>query len=85
MLANPLFYRPPPDLLTGGGEQSLGIFLISHDIHDVYDLSDRFSVLKNGRNVGTVGRDHVTKDELLGMVIMGNQPAALADRAAPAG
>jgi ABC-type sugar transport system ATPase subunit len=31
----------------------IGIFLISHDIHDVFDLADRICVMKNGRIVGT--------------------------------
>jgi D-xylose transport system ATP-binding protein len=32
----------------------IGIFLISHDIHDVYDLADRVSVMYHGRIVDTV-------------------------------
>ena len=38
----------------------IGIFLISHDIHDVFDLADRVCVMKNGQVVGTAqhsGRD----------------------------
>ena len=31
----------------------IGIFLISHDIHDVFDLADRVCVMKNGSMVGT--------------------------------
>ena len=31
----------------------IGIFLISHDIHDVFDLADRVCVMKNGQVVGT--------------------------------
>ena len=30
----------------------IGIFLISHDIHDVFDLADRVTVMKNGQIVG---------------------------------
>ena len=33
--------------------EGIGIFLISHDIHDVFDLADRVCVMKNGRVVGT--------------------------------
>ena len=33
--------------------EGIGIFLISHDIHDVFDLADRVAVMKNGRIVGT--------------------------------
>ena len=54
--------------------EGIGIFLISHDIHDVFDLSDRVSVMKNGKLVGTVTVDVVTKDEVLGMIILGKCP-----------
>ena len=35
--------------------EGIGIFLISHDIHDVFDLADRVTVMKNGQVVGTGG------------------------------
>ena len=47
-------------------DEGIGIFLISHDIHDVFDLSDRISVMLQGKLVGTVNKDDVTKDEVLG-------------------
>ena len=52
----------------------IGIFLISHDIHDVFDLADRVCVMKNGRVVGTAKTSDVTKDEVLGMIILGKCP-----------
>ena len=52
----------------------IGIFLISHDIHDVFDLADRVSVMKNGQVVGTARTRDVTKDEVLGMIILGKCP-----------
>ncbi|MEP2783457.1 MAG: ATP-binding cassette domain-containing protein [Pseudoruegeria sp.] len=54
--------------------EGIGIFLISHDIHDVMELCDRASVMKNGKLVGTVDVDSVTDDELLGMIILGKHP-----------
>jgi D-xylose transport system ATP-binding protein len=53
----------------------IGIFLISHDIHDVFDLADRVAVMKNGRLVGTGRCADLTKDEVLGMIILGKCPA----------
>ena len=53
----------------------IGIFLISHDIHDVFDLADRICVMKNGRVVGTARVADVTKDEVLGMIVLGKCPA----------
>lgn len=52
----------------------IGIFLISHDIHDVFDLADRVVVMKNGQVVGEARTSEVTKDEVLGMIIMGKVP-----------
>ena len=52
----------------------IGIFLISHDIHDVFDLADRVCVMKNGQVVGTANTSDVTKDEVLGMIILGKCP-----------
>ena len=55
-------------------KEGIGIFLISHDIHDVFDLADRVSVMKNGQVVGQARTEDVTKDEVLGMIIMGKVP-----------
>jgi len=60
--------------------QGIGIFLISHDIHDVMQLCDRASVMKNGKLVGTVDVADVTDDDLLGMIILGKQPGNSADQ-----
>ncbi|MCJ7725609.1 MAG: ATP-binding cassette domain-containing protein [Acidimicrobiia bacterium] len=55
----------------------IGIFLISHDIHGVFDLADRISVMLQGKLVGTVNKADVTKDEVLAMIIMGKVPGTL--------
>jgi D-xylose transport system ATP-binding protein len=57
--------------------EGIGIFLISHDIHDVFDLADRISVMLHGRLVGTVNKAEVTTDEVLAMIIMGKQPGEI--------
>jgi D-xylose transport system ATP-binding protein len=54
--------------------EGIGIFLISHDIHDVMELCDRVSVMKNGKMVGTVRVEDVTDDEILAMIILGKNP-----------
>jgi D-xylose transport system ATP-binding protein len=55
-------------------EEGLGIFLISHDIHDVFDLADRISVMLQGKLVGTVNKSEVTQDQVLAMIIAGKKP-----------
>ena len=62
------------DLIKELKAQGIGIFLISHDIHDVFDLADRVVVMKNGQVVGTARTADVTKDEVLGMIILGKVP-----------
>ena len=62
------------DLITQLKAEGIGIFLISHDIHDVFDLADRISVMLQGRLVGTVNKADVSKDEVLAMIIAGKQP-----------
>ncbi|MGH8951230.1 MAG: ATP-binding cassette domain-containing protein [Acidimicrobiia bacterium] len=54
--------------------EGIGIIMISHDIHDVFDLADRISVMLQGKLVGTVNKDEVTMDEVLGMIIIGKLP-----------
>ena len=58
----------------------IGIFLISHDIHDVFDLSDRISVMYHGRIVDTVDKAKVTADDVLGMIILGKKPEEVTEK-----
>ncbi len=62
------------DLVLQLKSEGIGIFLISHDIHDVFDLSDRISVMLQSRLVGTDRPQEVTKDEVLAMIIAGKLP-----------
>lgn len=64
------------DLIKKLKEDGIGIFLISHDIEDVFDLADRVAVMKNGKMVGSAYTKDVSKDEVLGMIILGNCPNA---------
>jgi len=62
------------DLIRQLKAEGLGIFLISHDIHDVFDLSDRISVMYHGKIVDTVDKASVTPDDVLAMIILGKKP-----------
>jgi D-xylose transport system ATP-binding protein len=59
------------DLVRRLKAQGVAIFLITHDMPDVFGLSDRLAVMKNGRVVGTYRTTDVTEDEVLGMIIGG--------------
>jgi D-xylose transport system ATP-binding protein len=68
------------DLIKRLKSEGIGIFLISHDIHDVFDLADRISVMLHGKLVGTVNKADVTTDEVLAMIIMGKLPTEVTQR-----
>ena len=60
--------------------EGIGIFLVSHDIHDVFDLSDRICIMYHGRVVATVKPSEVTSDEVLGMLILGKRPGEVTEQ-----
>jgi D-xylose transport system ATP-binding protein len=68
--------RMVAELIEELKRQGIGILLIDHDIHQVKELCDRASVMKNGRLVGTVKVDEVSEDDILGMIILGKNPGA---------
>ncbi len=71
------------DLVRKLKVQGVGIFLISHDMPDVFSLSDRLSVMKNGRTVGTYRTADVSEDEVLGMIIAGKKVTRVAESLGP--
>jgi D-xylose transport system ATP-binding protein len=72
--------RMVKDIIRGLKRDGIGIFLVSHEMRDVFDVCDRLVVLKNGKLVGTTRVSDVTEDDVLGMIILGKRPAARADR-----
>jgi D-xylose transport system ATP-binding protein len=64
--------------------EGIGIFLISHDIHDVFDLADRIAVMATGKLVGMVEKVSVSKDDVLGMIILGKPPGEVTEAEAAA-
>ena len=67
------------DLIKTLEHEGIGIFLISHDIHDVFDLSHRIAVMYHGKIVDIVNREDVTADDVLGMIIMGKLPGEVTE------
>lgn len=60
--------------------QGIGIFLVSHDMHDVFDLCDRVMVMNKGKNVGFYDISDVNKDDVLSLIIKGELPMGWAPR-----
>ena len=50
--------------------------MISHDIHDVFDISDRVAVMAGGRIIGIRRTDEVGKGQVFAMIIPGREPEA---------
>lgn len=52
-------------------KQGIGIIWISHDIHEVYNFTDRITILHGGENVVTAPTKDFTEDEIVSMIISG--------------
>jgi len=77
--------RMVKDMIRGLKQDGLGIFLVSHEMRDVFDVCDRIVVLKNGKLVGSTRVSEVTEEDVLGMIILGKSPAARAETGARPG
>ncbi len=53
------------DLIGKLKERKLAIIYISHHLDEVIELSDRISVLRNGKKVITLDNDNITEDQLI--------------------
>ena len=50
-------------------ERGLAIIFISHRLGEVFEISDKITVLKDGKLVGTVNTDQVTSEEIVSMMV----------------
>lgn len=53
-------------------ERGMAILLVSHDLHSVFDLSDRIVVMRSGRVAAVASTSEVTRDQVLGWMIAGD-------------
>jgi D-xylose transport system ATP-binding protein len=52
-------------------EQGLGVVIISHNLHDVFETANRITVLRLGRNVGVFERATTTQEEVVHAITAG--------------
>jgi D-xylose transport system ATP-binding protein len=52
-------------------EQGLSVVLISHNLHDIFAVADRITVLRLGRNVGVYERAATTQQEVVHAITAG--------------
>jgi D-xylose transport system ATP-binding protein len=53
------------------GEQGLGVVIISHNLHDVFETADRITVLRLGRNVGVFERRTTSQQAIVEAITAG--------------
>jgi D-xylose transport system ATP-binding protein len=53
------------------GEQGLAVILISHNLHDIFEVADRITVLRLGRNAGLYDRASTTQQEVVHAITAG--------------
>jgi D-xylose transport system ATP-binding protein len=59
------------DLVKRLGEQGLGVVLVSHNLHDVFEVADRITVLRLGRDVGVYERAQTTQQAIVEAITAG--------------
>ena len=59
------------ELVRRLGEQGLAVVIISHNLHDVFEVADRITVLRLGRNVGVYERRQTTQQEIVSAITAG--------------
>src|SRR5438045_566041 len=52
-------------------EQGLAVVLISHNLHDVFEVANRITVLRLGRTVGVYERDKTTQEKVVHAITAG--------------
>jgi D-xylose transport system ATP-binding protein len=59
------------ELVRRLGQQGLGVILISHNLHDVFETADRITVLRLGRSIGVYDRRATTQQEIVEAITAG--------------
>ncbi len=59
------------ELVKRLAEQGLAVILISHNLHDIFAVADRITVLRLGRNAGIFERTKTTQNEVVHAITAG--------------
>jgi D-xylose transport system ATP-binding protein len=59
------------DLVKRLAEQGLAVMLISHNLHDVFEVADNITVLRLGQNVAEFKRTEVTQEQVVSAITSG--------------
>jgi D-xylose transport system ATP-binding protein len=59
------------DLVRRLGEQGLAVILISHNLHDIFEVADSITVLRLGQNVADYKRTEVNEEQVVHAITAG--------------
>jgi D-xylose transport system ATP-binding protein len=59
------------DLVKRLGEQGLAVVIVSHNLHDVFEVADSITVLRLGQNVAEYKRTEVTQTQVVEAITAG--------------
>jgi D-xylose transport system ATP-binding protein len=59
------------DLVRRLAERRLGVVIISHNLHDVFEVADRITVLRLGQRVALLERSETTQEEVVHAITAG--------------
>jgi D-xylose transport system ATP-binding protein len=59
------------DLVKRLAEQGLAVVLISHNLHDIFEVADNITVLRLGQNVAEFKRTEVTQEQVVHAITAG--------------
>ena len=59
------------DLVRRLAERGLGVIVISHNLHDLFEIADRFLVLRLGQSVGSYKRSETTQQQIVEAITAG--------------
>jgi D-xylose transport system ATP-binding protein len=57
-------------------EEGLGVVVITHNLHNVFEVADRIIVLRLGRRVATFRQADTTPEEVVAAIMRGAKTAA---------
>jgi D-xylose transport system ATP-binding protein len=65
------------DLVKRLREQGLGVVVISHNLHVVFEVADRIAVLRLGRHVADFKHDETTPEEVVATIVGGRRDVTI--------
>ncbi|MEA2573668.1 MAG: ribose transport system ATP-binding protein [Chloroflexia bacterium] len=71
------------ELVTRWKEEGTAIVFVSHRMEEIFQIADRYTVLRNGQTVGEGPMKEVTSRDLVGMMVAGITAGSVVQRTRP--